>query len=269
MQWAARRGDEAALLALLKAGASAQSPDANSGDTPLHVAAKARSAACIDVLLKYGAKVDAAGHREKTSMHIAAGYNCVEVLKRLHADGADADRPDNIGVRPIHSAATYGSLQAIEWLVLQAGAEIDGADYKGCTAMMWAVRFGRHHAVSLLHRLGANYLHRNARGQTLLHVVAMLANFETMDTLADLDLRGLDVNAQDISGWTAIDYFQDRSYKAPSLEERFYKLLEVIEIANQDVVVVVGTEDGQDGDDDWVTADEMRSGDDEDDFYDA
>lgn len=50
---------------------------------------------------------DTAG-RNSTPLHLAAGYNNLEVAEYLLQNGADVNAPDKGGLIPLHNAASYG-----------------------------------------------------------------------------------------------------------------------------------------------------------------
>lgn len=46
--------------------------------------------------------------RNSTPLHLAAGYNNIEVAEYLLNKGADVNAPDKGGLIPLHNAASYG-----------------------------------------------------------------------------------------------------------------------------------------------------------------
>ena len=74
------------------------------GDTPLHCAAREGRIEVVELLLKYGAEVDAADDHGMTSLHWAAFRGQHAVIERLVQARAELNLRDKDGKRPIHSA---------------------------------------------------------------------------------------------------------------------------------------------------------------------
>ena len=120
---AARRGDHAAVRALLQEGADVNAAHGD-GMSALHWAAQRGDAALSTMLLAAGARVDAVTRiGQYTPLHLAAGSGAVETVAALLERGADVDRrSSNSGVTPLHLAAGSGSVPAVQAL-LDAGAD--------------------------------------------------------------------------------------------------------------------------------------------------
>jgi len=52
-----------------------------------------------------------------TPLHIASGYNYIQIVKFLLANGADILAKDNQGLLPLHNASCYGHLEIVEILL--------------------------------------------------------------------------------------------------------------------------------------------------------
>ena len=70
-----------------------------------------------------------------------------------------------VGSRPLHVAASTGSVHALEMLLLNS-AEVEAEDSSGKTALRLAVEGGHAHVVEVLLTRGANISHADARGST-------------------------------------------------------------------------------------------------------
>ncbi|HEX6997743.1 MAG TPA: ankyrin repeat domain-containing protein [Gammaproteobacteria bacterium] len=121
---AARRGDLAAVRALLDSGAGA-------GD------------------------VDAPGPDGMTALLWACQANDIALARALLAAGADPDVPNRYGITPLWLAAINGSAPLAE-LLLEHGADVDGALPHGETPLMAAARAGDAATIRLLLAAGAD-----------------------------------------------------------------------------------------------------------------
>lgn len=139
LEWLRARFGEEALRAANEHGA-----------TPLHTAAAAGDAACVELLLAAGAGVGAADVHGTTAAHWAARSGAPAVLEALRAAGADLEAEDgHCGCRPLHLLAGEGHLEAVRWLV-EAGAEAGARDRNGQSALDWAVGAGHMDVASWL-----------------------------------------------------------------------------------------------------------------------
>lgn len=124
LHYAAARGDTAAVCALLAAGAPAAARSERDA-APLHLAAFAGSARCVDLLLRAegGAAADAADGFGDTALHEAARAGAVEAcLVLLRADRALAEARNLLGLTPLDVASTPGVALVIKQAL--AGREL-------------------------------------------------------------------------------------------------------------------------------------------------
>ena len=130
---AADRGDVEAVRRLLAEGVSPDTPTEDDGDTPLHCLCQSDTGAadvvaCIRLLIKAGANLEAVDRIGQTALHPAAwrpqGDYCVEVLL---AAGASVNARSNSGRTPFDMALITNHRR--RWpLFLRAGAEIPTDD---------------------------------------------------------------------------------------------------------------------------------------------
>ncbi|KAM3178881.1 hypothetical protein ACTXT7_001711 [Hymenolepis weldensis] len=107
---------------------------------------------------------DTAG-RNSTPLHLAAGYNNLEVAEFLLAAGADVNAQDKGGLIPLHNASSYGHVD-VAALLIRHGTSVNAVDKWGYTPLHEAAQKGRTQLCSLLLAHGANSLTRNEEGQT-------------------------------------------------------------------------------------------------------
>ena len=210
---------------------------------PLILASQLDYTAPVRLLLWAGADTSVTNQSQKSALHFASSPEMVSLL--LHA-GLNVNHQDDCGNTILHTmitsdAKSKDSRYERTRLVLEAGAKVNQANNKGVTALHGACGFWDTDLFRLLHchynadvfctdRAGRGMLHYangNPRaiaallaagvdsratcrlGRTLLHEFAGGRQDDVQqmcpEWLALLNL-GLDVNARDVHGWTALHY---------------------------------------------------------------
>ncbi|RWS14907.1 Tankyrase-1-like protein [Dinothrombium tinctorium] len=105
--------------------------------------------------------------RNSTPLHLAAGYNNLEVAEFLLENGADVNALDKGGLIPLHNAASYGHID-IAALLIKYNAQVNATDRWGFTPLHEAAQKGRTQLCALLLNHGANPNLKNHEGQTAL-----------------------------------------------------------------------------------------------------
>jgi ankyrin repeat protein len=155
LHWAAYRGHAQAAQLLIGAGANVKAAN-RYGVTPLTLAASKGNAAVVDMLLKAGADPNSALPEGETVLMTAARTGNVEVIRLLIASGAEVNAKESWrGQTALMWAAADNHPQAIKTLV-ELGAQIDARSTGGFSALLFAVRAGKHDAVQALLDAGAN-----------------------------------------------------------------------------------------------------------------
>jgi ankyrin repeat protein len=167
-----------ALIAILSAGAD------GAGDLRLIDAVKSRNAAEVARLLKQGVDVNATYGDGATALHWAAYWDDAPTGDLLIRAGARVDAADDHGITPLWLACANGaSRQTVERL-LKAGANPNSAHVSGETALMGAARTGNLPAVALLLASRANVRARErARAQDALMWAAAQGHTEIVRAL--------------------------------------------------------------------------------------
>jgi ankyrin repeat protein len=200
LHWAVRRADAATVDLLLTAGASASSAN-RYGITPLYLACINGDPAMVARLLESGADPNATLADGETVLMTAARTGNVPVLKALLARGANVRaRERRKGQDALMWAAAENNAAAVSALI-EAGADRDARSTGGVfTAFLFAVRGGHLEASRALLDAGVDVNQRLSDGTSALVLGVTNAHYE----LAGLLLaRGADPNA-DAQGWTAL-----------------------------------------------------------------
>ena len=130
---AAREGDEAAMGALLRAGAPVEGRDAR-GFTPLMLAAYNGHAGATALLLRAGAAVNGVGDMRGNPPLIGVAFKgYVDVARLLLEQGADANLANGAGQTALMTAALFRQDAMID-LLREHGADPGIADAAGNTA---------------------------------------------------------------------------------------------------------------------------------------
>lgn len=142
------------------------------GSTALHLAAQGpqKGANIVNILLRAGARADAATYRNRTALHFSANAAVVEALLE---GNATVEWQDIFGATPLHLAAAEGRASTVEALLASRTTQVDALDGEGKTALYWAA-VGRH----------------TETVQTLLRWCGTLAGVEIPSALPE-NLRGM------------------------------------------------------------------------------
>jgi ankyrin repeat protein len=105
-------------------------------------------------------------------LHNAAAVDDVVTIRRLVAEGADVNEQGAAeGVRPLHVAAQYGHVDAVQVLV-EIGADLEAPAVDGVRPLHMAAHQGHVSAVKTLVQLGADKEASTANGFTPLLTAA-------------------------------------------------------------------------------------------------
>lgn len=188
---AAGGGHVEVLRLLLLKGADVDSLTKD-GNTALHVAVEERRKDCAKLLLLSNGSCRAANVRNgsdgDTPLHIAAGLGDEQLVKLLLSKGANKDIRNRVGKTAYDVAAENGNSKLFD--ALRLGDNLCAAARKG--------------EVRTIHRLletGANINGRDQNGWTALHRASFKGKIDAVRTLIE---NGIDVSARDEDGFTAL-----------------------------------------------------------------
>jgi RNA polymerase sigma factor (sigma-70 family) len=135
------------------------------GHTPLHEAAAHGRTAIADLLLAYGANVDARRRDGATPLHEAVLSHHSEMVELLLERGASVNATCYDQVTPLHHAVMKGYRDCVK-LLLSYGAAVNAQARSGRTPLHWAALKGYGAIVQLLLRNGADVQARDELGRT-------------------------------------------------------------------------------------------------------
>ena len=176
---AARRGDWAAVRALVEAGADVS---ARQGDdsTALHWASYRDNREIAALLVRAGAEVDVTNDLGVTPLWAACENGSSAMVTLLLEAEADPNGALPFGETPLMTAARAGAADAVRQL-LSAGADVDAATEAGAygaqTALMWAVAQAHPAVVEVLLAHGADVHARSTTFTETVKTIPTYANY--------------------------------------------------------------------------------------------
>lgn len=154
---AAQAGDASRLKDILEDHPHLANTANGDGLTSLGYAAHFGNKDAVQVLLDYGAAIDAVSHSlvsyipSNTALHAAiAGERSLEVIGLLLSHAAQTTIPDSDGHTCLHTAAFHTDNVELIRLLLQHGADVQAATDGGDTALSLAVQQGNHNVAKFL-----------------------------------------------------------------------------------------------------------------------
>ncbi|KAF4043230.1 Ankyrin repeats (3 copies) [Phytophthora infestans] len=197
--------------------------------------------AVLELLLRFGANVDAQSKDGKTALHCCTTDESYPVAKLLLDADANVDAQDENGKTPLHYCVQEGGL-AVTNLLLGRGASVDVADARGITPIQLMLQRSdlnilqlllnhhqcvvtpqrQHFASSLLLQAVdaqveavvlfivdegyAPVTVRNEKGETAMHRAILCRSPSVMELLSDLDKDGDTLTTVTTDGKTAAHY---------------------------------------------------------------
>lgn len=159
---ASQHGDAVRLKEILEFHPALANTENNEGLTPLGYAAHFGKEAAVQVLLDFGANIDAVSHSKvsyipsNTALHAAiAGERDMNVIQLLLNKGAQTRIFDSDGHTALHSAAFHADNVEMIRLLIEYGADIHAKIEGGESVLAVAIQQGNHNVKEFLIEKGA------------------------------------------------------------------------------------------------------------------
>lgn len=226
---------------LIGAGANIEAKD-EADRTPLHCAARIANVEGVRLLLEAGANIKAKDVDGRTPLNCASRREGSVSMAVLLDAGPDIEARDGYGLMPLHYASMLGLGENVS-LLLEAGANTEARGKRGGTPLHFASATGHTENMRLLLQAGADSEARDEDGKTPLHHASVEEDIQIKRVFLDggfnlrskdgfkvrskafivkscvheassggkhgcvqlLLGRGVDVNATDNKGYTALD----------------------------------------------------------------
>jgi ankyrin repeat protein len=194
LQLAIEKKHTAIVEVLLDHGADVDGP-VGARRTPLQQACLSHDGneEIVALLIYYGAGVDETTyHDRRTPLTLACRSNDnVYMIEQLIDDGADVNGDDGGSVAPMHEAARYGNVEAIELLLENCAdknivtTEDDRTLPAGSTPLHFASTYGQSDCVDILLEAGADANIVNEVGETPVHHAALQSYADIVSALLE------------------------------------------------------------------------------------
>ncbi|KAL9118382.1 MAG: hypothetical protein Q9187_005073 [Circinaria calcarea] len=244
--WAARRGDNAAVGLLLRAGAD-PNIHSNFGTSALLEASRTADPTCVKLLLEAGADPSLVDNYGGNALHFATRFQDKKwVIEALVAAGVNLHKQDIYGSTSLTIAA-YSNRTVTAGTLLNLGANMNSTDHEGCTPLHESLFHNSDNVTQLLVRRGAALTTENY-GNSPLHLTALSGGMRTLKILrAATNLGTLDPDARNKEGKTPLQIARERVAKPEGFIAKFHELLK--EVRKQKVALETSFEAASTGPD--------------------
>ena len=168
-------------------------------------------------------------NEKRNALHLAAQSNSAPCVQRLlqYRRGnliLDIDGLDSFGNTPLRLSACH-NCAATTAILIQHGANLNIGERFGETPLQGAIFENAHEAITQLLTAGADYTLKTIFGNTIMHWAANEADQQTLKILSEAQMRGLDVDAKNADGITAIELAAIRCEHDEKLRASFERLV--------------------------------------------
>jgi ankyrin repeat protein len=167
-----RKGDVAAVKALIEKTPQLVEARDPQGMTPLHYAAYGRSPDLVNFLIDRGAKPEAKDAQAHTPLHVAAMNDGAEIAAALLERGGVLEARDDYGRTALVLCARERGQLATASVLIGAGADVNAVDKFGDGALSLAAWRGKAEFVDLLLNKGALVPEKGEKWKGLLQTAA-------------------------------------------------------------------------------------------------
>jgi len=192
-----RKGDVAAVKALIEKSPQLLEARDSDGDTPLHYASLEGNIELINYFIDKGAKLELQDARRKTPLHLAAMNDRKDAVAVLLKRGAVLETRDDYQRTALILCARERGQAATGRVLIEAGADVNAADKFGSTALELAAWRGTVDFVDLLLEKGAHVPESGQQWQGMLSEAASNGLAKLFRRLTD---KSQDLKAVDPSG---------------------------------------------------------------------
>ena len=201
MNYVASGGHREIAELLLGKGADVNAKDNQSGNTPLHTAARYGRKEIGELLTEHGADVNAKNDDGMTPLGRAIKYRQPKIANFLRKNGSKMGEAFKIKAPSlsIYQAAAQGRIEIVKHH-LATGKDVNSKNAVG-TPLHWAASEGQKEIVELLIANGADIDSKNISSQTPLNEAAQSGHFGSAKILID---NGADLNATHMMGHTPL-----------------------------------------------------------------
>ena len=236
LAWASRKNDLTAINILLRAKADPNICN-NRGSSALDHAADNLNPVAVKLLLDAGADPRHVNKYEHTALHImgtlfrerlnnvaATRQAQSEVVRILVEAGCDIEARAIDGGTALANSSV-GDTAILAEVLLDCGAEINVADLDGDTPLMNAIHYDACETTKLFLQRGADYIIFNNIGHTILHYASHPQDLKVLEVLIAANLTGINPNALNDAGKTALQLAYEHEPKPDGFIEAFQALL--------------------------------------------
>lgn len=152
--------------------------------TPLYIATLLKNTKAIQILLQHEACIDTGNETQlNTALHAAVRNHTNSIMEILLQYGADVNARNARGITPLQEAAGIGSQEIVK-LLLQAGADPNAVSKIGNdTPLLIAAHKGHATIISPLIEAGADILQQDREGQPASCIAASRGDIAVLDTI--------------------------------------------------------------------------------------
>jgi ankyrin repeat protein len=136
---AIKNNDLQKVKTLLKENPELISSKDESGNTPLHFAARQKQFETVSFLVSQGADVNCTNTNQQTPLHVASYLGSADIASLLIEKGADVTLADYQMHTPLHYAAANGNNEVTE-ILIKGGAPLEAKNTYGRTPLLLCAR---------------------------------------------------------------------------------------------------------------------------------